>query len=65
MQRLLLICCLLLGISSLSLAQDETQTPYEIALDKILRVEQSGATRLDLSKSELTDLPLSYGISST
>jgi internalin A len=61
MRRLLLICCLLLGISSLSLAQDETQSPYEIALERILEAEQSGATELNLKSLGLTELPPEIG----
>ena len=61
MRGLLLITCLLLGITSLSLAQDETQTPYEIALARILEAEETGATRLDLHIMQLTNLPPEIG----
>ena len=34
-----------------------TKTPEEIALDRINDVEQTGATKLDLSELGLTEIP--------
>ena len=61
MRRILFAICLLLGMASLSLAQDETQTPYDIALERILEAERTEATLLDLSNLQLTELPPEIG----
>jgi internalin A len=42
-------------------AQDTTQTPYEIALQRIEEAEADGATSLDLSSLGLTELPPEIG----
>src|SRR5688572_27449159 len=42
-------------------AQDEAQTPYEIALQRIEEARVSGATRLSLSELGLRELPPEIG----
>jgi Leucine-rich repeat (LRR) protein len=60
MKKILFILgCLL--ISPLTLAQDDALTPYEIALERILEAERTGATYLDLSGLQLTKLPPEIG----
>ncbi|GAB5493666.1 MAG: hypothetical protein Phog2KO_38810 [Phototrophicaceae bacterium] len=58
MRYFILILSLLLTISPIS-AQE--QTPYDIALARILEAEASGATELDLSELGLTELPPEIG----
>jgi hypothetical protein len=41
MRKILLVICLLF-LGNLSLAQDEAQTPYDIALERILEAQRSG-----------------------
>lgn len=55
MRYFILILSLILTSTSLISAQE--QTPYDIALERILEAEASGATELDLSELGLTDLP--------
>lgn len=61
MKRILLtlIICLL-WITPLN-AQDDSPTPYEIALQRIEETRVSGATELDLSRLGLTELPPEIG----
>jgi Leucine-rich repeat (LRR) protein len=54
---LALLCCLTLP----NLAQENSQTPYEIALQRIQEAEANGATHLDLSNLGLTELPPEIG----
>lgn len=54
-----LILCLLLATAIA--AQEETQTPYEIALHRIEEARVTGATILGLSGLGLTDLPPEIG----
>jgi hypothetical protein len=64
MKNLILLLCLLV-FTHISLAQDETQTPYGIALERILEADRIGATTLDLTGLGLTELPLKLVISLT
>lgn len=59
MRYFILILSLILTSTSLVSAQE--QTPYDIALERILDAEASGAIRLDLSSLELTDIPPEIG----
>jgi hypothetical protein len=54
----LILCLLLSGLVS---AQDNTQTPYEIALERIEAARQSDATELNLNGLGLTELPPEIG----
>jgi internalin A len=59
--RRIIILTILLCLSLPSLAQEESQTPYEIALQRIQEAEASGATVLGLSGLGLTELPPEIG----
>jgi internalin A len=59
--RCVLLLALLLCLSLPSLAQDNSPTPYEIALQRIEEEEASGATELDLHGLGLTELPPEIG----
>jgi Leucine-rich repeat (LRR) protein len=61
MRRILIAICLLFAMACLSLAQEETQTPYEIALERILEAERTGVARVDLAHLQLTELPPEIG----
>src|SRR5688572_27352583 len=61
LMRKLFLLALLLCLTLPSLAQDNTLTPYEIALQRIEEAEASGATELDLSNLGLTELPPEIG----
>jgi hypothetical protein len=57
-----LILILILGLFLLpTVAQDETPTPYEIALQRIEEARVSGTVWLDLSRLGLTELPPEIG----
>lgn len=60
-KRLVMICLMLMGGIVNSIAQDEAQTPYDIALKKILEAEQTGTDVLWLSETGLTELPPEIG----
>jgi Leucine-rich repeat (LRR) protein len=60
MRRIVLLA-LLFCLTLPSLAQENSQTPYEIALQYIAEAEASGATELDLSGLGLTELPPEIG----
>ena len=59
MRYFILILSLILTSTSLISAQE--QTPYDIALERILEAEASGATYLSLSYLGLPELPSEIG----
>ena len=59
MKKLAFLLCLLGLVSGISIAQE--QTPYDIALERILEAEASGATYLSLSYLGLPELPSEIG----
>jgi Leucine-rich repeat (LRR) protein len=59
--RRIIILAILLFLCLPSIAQEDEQTPYEIALQRIQEAEVSGATVLDLSGLGLTELPPEIG----
>jgi Leucine-rich repeat (LRR) protein len=61
MPRIVFLICLLVGLSGFGLAQDESQTPYDIALERILEAERTNATNLRLDELQLTELPPEIG----
>lgn len=61
MQKFLIIICLLFIVAGVSLAQDETPTPYDVALERILEAERTGAMLLDLTWLGLKELPPEIG----
>ena len=60
MTHRLILLCLLLCLTIPVYAQDDP-TPYDIALQRIQAAADSGATELDLSDLELTQLPPEIG----
>jgi leucine-rich repeat protein SHOC2 len=60
MQKTFLLLCLVLLITGHSFAQ-ETQSPYEIALERIEAAEQDGASTLELNYLGLTEVPPEIG----
>lgn len=60
-KRLVMMCLMLMGGIVNSIAQDEIQNHYEIALKKILQAEQTGTDVLWLSEMGLTELPPEIG----
>lgn len=57
MRRLALLLILMLIFVLPSIAQDNEQTAYEIALERIEEARVSGATFLELGGLGLTELP--------
>jgi hypothetical protein len=61
MRKILLIVCLLLTMSSLTLAQGVDLIPYAIALERIAEAERTEALSLDLSGLGLSEVPPEIG----
>ena len=57
MRKICLLPGLLLILLLTGITQAQEQTPYEIALERILEAERTGATELDLSGLGLSELP--------